>query len=149
MCGRHISRWLTKTPIHPFSAQDLTLTSDTSKESVRSDVSFSISLQLSPECVAAAEGVDLIVVEGMGRAIETNLNATFSCDSLKLAMVKHPEVCYACAVMCYPMLTLTLMLYHAEAQQMPFANLHSSQEPTLLSTSECWLCKFAGIFFVP
>ena len=32
---------------------------------------------------------------------------------------------------------------------MPFANLHSSQEPTLLSRSECWLCKFAGIFFVP
>lgn len=50
-------------------------------------------VQLSPECVAAAEGVDLIVMEGMGRAIETNLNATFSCDSLKLAMVKHPEVC--------------------------------------------------------
>ena len=49
-------------------------------------------LQLSPECVAAAENVDLVVVEGMGRAIETNLYASFSCDSLKLAMVKHPEV---------------------------------------------------------
>ena len=48
--------------------------------------------QLSPECVAAAENVDLVVVEGMGRAIETNLYASFSCDSLKLAMVKHPEV---------------------------------------------------------
>lgn len=52
-----------------------------------------LSLQLSPECVAAAEDVDLVVVEGMGRAIETNLYASFSCDSLKLAMVKHPEVC--------------------------------------------------------
>ena len=52
----------------------------------------SLLLQLSPECVAAAEDVDLVVVEGMGRAIETNLYASFSCDSLKLAMVKHPEV---------------------------------------------------------
>lgn len=49
-------------------------------------------VQLSPECVAAAEDVDLVVVEGMGRAIETNLYASFTCDSLKLAMVKHPEV---------------------------------------------------------
>ena len=59
------------------------------------DVEFQscLSLQLSPECVAAAEDVDLVVVEGMGRAIETNLYASFSCDSLKLAMVKHPEVC--------------------------------------------------------
>ncbi len=53
-----------------------------------------LSLQLSPECVAAAADVDLVVVEGMGRAIETNLYASFSCDSLKLAMVKHPEVCF-------------------------------------------------------
>ena len=45
--------------------------------------------------MAEAEGVDLVVLEGMGRAIETNLNAKFSCDSLKLAMVKHPEVCLA------------------------------------------------------
>ena len=29
---------------------------------------------------------------GMGRAIETNLHATFRCDSLKLGMIKHPEV---------------------------------------------------------
>ncbi len=60
------------------------------------DVDFQpcLSVQLSPECVAAAEDVDLVVVEGMGRAIETNLYASFSCDSLKLAMVKHPEVCF-------------------------------------------------------
>jgi hypothetical protein len=32
------------------------------------------------------------VLEGMGRAIETNLYARFTCDSLKLGMVKHPEV---------------------------------------------------------
>lgn len=28
----------------------------------------------------------------MGRAIETNLRARFTCDSLKLGMVKHAEV---------------------------------------------------------
>jgi uncharacterized protein with ATP-grasp and redox domains len=32
--------------------------------------------------------VDLCVVEGMGRAIETNFDAAFTCDTLKLAMIK-------------------------------------------------------------
>lgn len=51
--------------------------------------------------MAAAEDVDLVVVEGMGRAIETNLYASFTCDSLKLAMVKHPEVGHSSlAVIC-------------------------------------------------
>ncbi len=36
--------------------------------------------------------VDLVVLEGMGRGIETNLRARLSCDCLKLAMIKHPEV---------------------------------------------------------
>jgi type II pantothenate kinase len=35
---------------------------------------------------------DLCVIEGMGRAIETNLDATFTCDTLKLAMVKDGGV---------------------------------------------------------
>eukprot|EP00884_Botryococcus_braunii_P019349 jgi/Botrbrau1/6098/Bobra.177_1s0035.1 len=39
-----------------------------------------------------AEDADLMVLEGMGRAIETNLNATFDCDVLKLGMIKHREV---------------------------------------------------------
>lgn len=34
-------------------------------------------------------GVDLIVMEGMGRAIHTNLNARLAVDSLKLAVVKN------------------------------------------------------------
>jgi uncharacterized protein with ATP-grasp and redox domains len=37
-------------------------------------------------------GVDLCVIEGMGRAIETNFDAKFSCDALKLAMVKDMGV---------------------------------------------------------
>lgn len=32
---------------------------------------------------------DLIVLEGMGRAIHTNLYAQFKCDTLKLAIVKN------------------------------------------------------------
>lgn len=39
-----------------------------------------------------AADADLVVLEGMGRAIETNLYSLFKCDSLKLGMVKHPEV---------------------------------------------------------
>lgn len=34
-------------------------------------------------------GVDLIILEGMGRALHTNLNARLAVDSLKLAVVKN------------------------------------------------------------
>ncbi|XP_076052846.1 4'-phosphopantetheine phosphatase isoform X2 [Oratosquilla oratoria] len=34
-------------------------------------------------------GCDLVVVEGMGRAIHTNLDAKLMCDSLKLAVIKN------------------------------------------------------------
>ena len=37
-------------------------------------------------------GVDLVVLEGMGRGIESNLHVPFACDSLKIAMVKDPGV---------------------------------------------------------
>jgi len=47
---------------------------------------------VSSELVDAARGADLIVLEGMGRAVETNLRARFTCDALNLGMVKHPEV---------------------------------------------------------
>ncbi|GIL42264.1 hypothetical protein Vafri_272 [Volvox africanus] len=36
----------------------------------------------------ACVGVDLLVIEGMGRAIHTNFIAQFTCDVLKLAMIK-------------------------------------------------------------
>lgn len=50
---------------------------------------------LSPALVEAARGADLVVLEGMGRAIETNLEARFTCDALRLGMVKHWEVAAA------------------------------------------------------
>jgi type II pantothenate kinase len=34
----------------------------------------------------------LLVLEGMGRSIETNLRATFTCDCLRIGVIKHPEV---------------------------------------------------------
>jgi len=47
---------------------------------------------VSPELAAEALDADLVVFEGMGRGIETNLRASLACDSLKLGMIKHPEV---------------------------------------------------------
>ena len=45
-------------------------------------------LRVSPEVAAEAAGADLVVLEGMGRGIETNLRARFTCDAAKLGMVK-------------------------------------------------------------
>ncbi|XP_030384103.1 pantothenate kinase 4 [Scaptodrosophila lebanonensis] len=36
-----------------------------------------------------ANETDLLVIEGMGRAVHTNLNARFNCETLKLAVVKN------------------------------------------------------------
>ncbi|KAL0922753.1 hypothetical protein M5K25_006768 [Dendrobium thyrsiflorum] len=46
----------------------------------------------SPELAYLASDADLVVLEGMGRSIETNLYAQMKCDSVKIGMVKHPEV---------------------------------------------------------
>jgi len=35
------------------------------------------------------EQVDLVLIEGMGRALHTNFDAQFSCDALKVAVVKN------------------------------------------------------------
>ncbi|RDX98665.1 hypothetical protein CR513_18396, partial [Mucuna pruriens] len=48
--------------------------------------------RVSQELAYLASDADLVVLEGMGRGIETNLYAQFKCDSLKIGMVKHPEV---------------------------------------------------------
>ncbi|XP_031493856.1 damage-control phosphatase At2g17340-like [Nymphaea colorata] len=47
---------------------------------------------VSPELEYLANDADFVIIEGMGRGIETNLHAQFKCDSLKIGMVKHPEV---------------------------------------------------------
>ncbi|KAM7258013.1 hypothetical protein ACFE04_013754 [Oxalis oulophora] len=48
--------------------------------------------RVSQELAYLASDADLVVLEGMGRGIETNLYAQFKCDSMKIGMVKHPEV---------------------------------------------------------
>lgn len=47
--------------------------------------------RLTPELCNAIESneTDLLVIEGMGRALHTNLYAKFRCDTLKLAVVKN------------------------------------------------------------
>lgn len=48
--------------------------------------------RLSDAFVSATADIDLLVLEGMGRAIETNYTARFTCDTLKLAMIKDSAV---------------------------------------------------------
>lgn len=48
--------------------------------------------QISPELAEACDGVDLLVIEGMGRAVETNLNTVFTVDALKLAVIKEQQL---------------------------------------------------------
>ncbi|MFB3890462.1 MAG: ARMT1-like domain-containing protein [Phycisphaerae bacterium] len=47
---------------------------------------------VSDELNAAAADAELVVLEGMGRAVESNLNAEFKCDTLWLALLKDPVV---------------------------------------------------------
>jgi damage-control phosphatase, subfamily II, stand-alone protein len=47
---------------------------------------------VSAEVNGHAPETDLIILEGMGRAVETNLEALFTCDSLKMAMIKDELV---------------------------------------------------------
>ena len=35
---------------------------------------------------------DLVILEGMGRGVESNLEAEFSCDAVNLAMIKDTAV---------------------------------------------------------
>ncbi|ONK66303.1 uncharacterized protein A4U43_C06F6300 [Asparagus officinalis] len=48
--------------------------------------------QVSSELAAATKDADLVILEGMGRALHTNYNARFKCDALKLAMVKNQRL---------------------------------------------------------
>lgn len=48
--------------------------------------------KLSPEICDAARDTDLLVLEGMGRSLETNYRTRFTVDTLKVAMVKEKIV---------------------------------------------------------
>ncbi|GMH37452.1 hypothetical protein BSKO_05325 [Bryopsis sp. KO-2023] len=48
--------------------------------------------RISGQLAKSTPGTDLVVVDGMGRAIHTNFHARFKCDSLKLAMIKTRRI---------------------------------------------------------
>jgi type II pantothenate kinase len=48
--------------------------------------------EVSVEVNVEAPRTDLVILEGMGRGLETNYAARFTCDSLKLAMIKDKIV---------------------------------------------------------
>ncbi len=47
---------------------------------------------VSDELNAAAEGADLVVLEGMGRSVESNFDTPFTCDALRLCMLKDEAI---------------------------------------------------------
>lgn len=49
-------------------------------------------LRASDELNAAAADADLVILEGMGRGVMTNLDAAFRCDALNIAMLKDERV---------------------------------------------------------
>lgn len=70
-------------PASPLSAPRLTVASSGSGSPC---LDFR---RVSHELCVAAHDADLVILEGMGRAIHTNLLAEFSCDAVKLAMIKN------------------------------------------------------------
>ncbi len=48
--------------------------------------------RVSPECDAQAAASDLIVLQGMGRAVESNWHEAFRCDVWRLALIKDESV---------------------------------------------------------
>jgi type II pantothenate kinase len=47
---------------------------------------------VSDECNEAARECDLVILEGMGRAVESNFDTLFTCDCLKVALIKDEGV---------------------------------------------------------
>lgn len=50
---------------------------------------------ISEHCAEVAGGCDLLIIEGMGRALESNFNTRFTVDTIKLAMIKDKAVARA------------------------------------------------------
>lgn len=47
---------------------------------------------VSEELNAAAKDADLVILEGMGRGVESNLDAAFNCNAVNLAMIKDESI---------------------------------------------------------
>ncbi|WP_428938221.1 ARMT1-like domain-containing protein [Fontivita pretiosa] len=48
--------------------------------------------EVSPDLNDVSADADLVIIEGMGRGVESNLDAEFSCDALNIAMIKDAMV---------------------------------------------------------
>lgn len=48
--------------------------------------------KVSDELNAASASADLVILEGMGRGVESNLDAAFNCDAVNLAMIKDESI---------------------------------------------------------
>jgi damage-control phosphatase, subfamily II, stand-alone protein len=48
--------------------------------------------RVSRDLNVAAADADLVILEGMGRGVESNLDAEFSCDAVNIAMIKDSAV---------------------------------------------------------
>jgi len=48
--------------------------------------------RINPQLNVLSADADLVILEGMGRGVESNLEAAFSCDALNIAMVKDTAV---------------------------------------------------------
>ncbi len=57
--------------------------------------------RVSGELAQASRDADLLVIEGMGRALESNFRTRFTADTLKIAMVKEPVVAEAVGAKLY------------------------------------------------
>lgn len=71
---------------------------------------------LTAECCEAAGGCDLLVLEGMGRAIESNYDAEFTVDTLKIALIKDPMVAQTIGVHLFD------PVFRFDCATMPLAN---------------------------
>lgn len=49
-------------------------------------------LRISDDLCKSSLEVDLVVIEGMGRAIHTNFYANFKVDSVKIGVFKNPQI---------------------------------------------------------
>ena len=52
--------------------------------------------EVSDELNTAAADAELVIIEGMGRGVESNLDARFGCDAMNLAMIKDVMIAKRC-----------------------------------------------------
>ena len=60
--------------------------------STGNDIALLDLADVSDELNEAAEDAELVILEGMGRAIESNFDAQFKVDALHLATLKDPDI---------------------------------------------------------